>query len=173
MATSTKNNYFMASEEEMTSLDLSTDPLRIIDSTTVDGTCIQDLQSTHPTPPVHIFVGTDIDPTKFPSNPPVGITYQVQNINKPWPAEWHNSFDFVRQSLCLAAVQLTEEENVLSEREGPVMRNYVQLMNDCFAAIGASNPDMELAKRGVYSIAVSAAGLVGFAKSLPASTRPL
>ena len=41
----------------------------------------------------HELVGTDINGDIFPIDPPAGTTYQVQNINKPWPAEWKGTFD--------------------------------------------------------------------------------
>lgn len=83
-------------------LDLSAKPLRILDSATADGTWIRDLAQQYSGVP-HEFIGTDIDTSAWPKDPPPHQTYQIQDITKPWPAEWKESFDFVHQRLALAA----------------------------------------------------------------------
>lgn len=217
-------------------IDLSDKSLRILDSATADGmvllplsyridptglivpgTWIVDLKSTCPYTPLHSFVGVDIDASNFPRDPPAGVTYQIQDINKPWPKDWLNSFDVVHQRLALVAagpgaqtavknlselikpggwIQLIEADNVLTDADGLAMQGFVRLMKDIFTHIGttlrlskelsgwvkengflnvqervvnvqlgATNPNPQLAKRGVYSTVVAATGLVAFGKS--------
>lgn len=85
------------------------------------------------------------------------MTYQIQDINKPWPEDWHNNFDVVHQRLALAGagpnaqialgsiarlvkpggwIQLIEADNLLTDADGPAMRDFVQLMKDIFTTIG-------------------------------------
>ncbi|KAH8585285.1 hypothetical protein B0O99DRAFT_223105 [Bisporella sp. PMI_857] len=104
-------DYIMASEEEMSRLssqhniikhamgglllvpvNLSAGGLRILDSATADGTWVLDL---HSSAPGNTFVGTDIDASKFPVEPPPSVTFQGQDINVPWPTELRESFDIV------------------------------------------------------------------------------
>jgi SAM-dependent methyltransferase len=56
-------------------------------------------QSLHP---YHKLVGTDINPSFFPSSSPPNTTFQVQDITKPWPKECKSSFDLVHSRLGLA-----------------------------------------------------------------------
>lgn len=132
------------------------------------GTWIRDLAAS--TAPIeHQFVGTDIDAsnfpanphgqTNFPANPPHGQTYFAQDINKPWPEEWKETFDFVHQRLALVGsgpaaqqaignlaalvkpggwIQLIEATNDLPEETGPAMRNFVTIMKGVFSMFGAS-----------------------------------
>lgn len=160
-------------------VDLSK-PLRILDSATADGTYqhgfrlpsasprrtwadllgtwIRDLASS--TAPVeHQFVGTDLEGSNFPASPPAGQTYQVQDMNQPWPEEWKGSFDLVHQRLALVGagpggqqvieklaalvkpggwMQLIEATNNLPEEDGPAMRNLVTVMKGVFKTYGAS-----------------------------------
>jgi len=104
-------------------------------------------------------VGTDIDPSNFPDNLPAGQMYQVQDIHKPWPVEWKDSFDFVHQRLGLAGagpsaqqivnnlaalvkpggwIQLIEATNNLPEENGPAMHNFVTVMKSVFMTFGTS-----------------------------------
>ncbi|PVI02637.1 hypothetical protein DM02DRAFT_701096 [Periconia macrospinosa] len=151
-------------------IDLLTTPLRILDSATADGpgllhigTWIRDLAAS--TAPIqHQFVGTDIDPTPFPTVAPPGQSYRAQDINKPWPEEWKDSFDLVHQRLALAVagpaqqqvvntlsalvkpggwIQLIEATNVLPDEDGPAMHNLVKVIKGAFSAFGGS---LELAR---------------------------
>ncbi|KAJ8069781.1 hypothetical protein OCU04_000197 [Sclerotinia nivalis] len=141
----------------MVPVDHTTEGLRILDSGTADGTWISDLQSTMSSKTT--FTGTDIDPSKFPSSSSPGTTFQVQDINGSWPAAWQNNFDIVHQRLTLAAagpatkvavhklatllkpgawIQLIEPENVLDDKQGPAMHDFVRLMQDIFSVMGTS-----------------------------------
>jgi len=169
-------DYFLASEEEMNRLssqhsvvknamgglllfpvDHSKGSLRILDSGTADGTWIIDLQKDMPSETK--FVGTDIDASKFPQNPPTGTTYHAQDIRATWPEEWRESFDIVHQRLTLVAagpatktavhglaalvkpggwIQLIEGDGDLNDKTGPAFRDFVQLMKDVFKVMGTS-----------------------------------
>ncbi|MCJ1352293.1 MAG: hypothetical protein MMC33_002277 [Icmadophila ericetorum] len=139
-------------------IDYSKGPLRILDSGTADGFWIQDLASSIPAGD-HEFIGTDVNPSVFPKSPPPGQTYQVQDINKPWPATWHNYFDIVHQRLTLVGagqhgqavvsnlaelvkpggwIQLIEGENMIDEKDGPAMHDFLKLMKDTFTLMGAN-----------------------------------
>lgn len=122
------------------------------------GTWIRDLASS--TAPVqHTFVGTDLDPTNFPIATPDNQIYQIQDINKSWPEEWNESFDFVHQRLVLNGagryqksalgrlvalvkpggwVQIMESTNEVPKDNGPVMRNFDTLLKGIFTSVGAN-----------------------------------
>jgi hypothetical protein len=129
------------------------------------GTWIRDLAAS--TAPVeHQFVGTDVDASNFPASPPSGQTYQAQDINKPWPEEWKESFDLVHQRLVIVGagpaqqqalgslaalvkpggwIQLIEATNELPEGTGPAFRNFIAVMKGVFTAFGSSlHPGNEL-----------------------------
>ncbi|KAF1950202.1 S-adenosyl-L-methionine-dependent methyltransferase [Byssothecium circinans] len=138
-------------------IDLSK-PLRVLDSGTADGTWIRDFSKS--TVPVnHQIVGTGTDAAIFPTNPPVGHTYQVQDINKPWPEEWKESFDLVHQRLALVAggssqeqvlrnlaalvkpggwIQLIETTNEIPEDIGPAFENFLSILRSVFTAVGST-----------------------------------
>ena len=178
---------------------------------------IRDLQSSIPLGSDATFIGTDLNAHYFPKEHGANTTYQVQDINQPWPTEWRNSFDLVHQRLVLAGaglaqstaimhlgelvkpggwMQLIEGENVPDPRDGPAMHHFIAIMKDVFRAMavdgsfarhlygwvqaagfsevqervvdcymGATNKDAELARLGVGSTCIAAAGLVSFAKS--------
>ncbi|KAI3390304.1 hypothetical protein diail_10311, partial [Diaporthe ilicicola] len=139
-------------------IDLSKSPLKILDSGTADGTWIRDLAAS--TAPVrHEFCGTDINPTEFPAEVPDGTTYQAQDINKPWPSDWHERFDLVHQRLVLVGsgskqhealqslarlvkpggwIQLIEATNKHpSTGCGPKMHDFIDLTISVFQQMGA------------------------------------
>ncbi|KAL1592632.1 hypothetical protein SLS60_011048 [Paraconiothyrium brasiliense] len=139
-------------------LDLSTKPLRILDSATADGTWIRDLAQQYSGVP-HEFIGTDIDTSAWPRDPPSHQTYQIQDITKPWPAEWKEGFDFVHQRLALAAggpiqkhivshlgdlvkpggwIQLIEASNETHESHGPAFRNFVTIIKSIYTVFNGS-----------------------------------
>lgn len=93
-------------------IDLSTPSLRILDSGTLDGTWIQDVASKLPASAEHELYGTDINLDNVPKEPPAGTTYQIQDVNKPWPDEWKGSFDFVHQRLVVANAGSTQKEAI-------------------------------------------------------------
>ena len=107
----------------------------------------------------HTFVGTDINPHRFPESPPPGTEYHIQNINEQWPEKWHSFFDIVHQRLALVGagpgartalgrllellkpggwIQLIEADNRVDERDGPAMHDFLELMKHVFTAMGAN-----------------------------------
>lgn len=81
------------------------------------------------------------------------VSYHFQNVKHPWPTSWNQSFDIVHQRLVLAGagpdakaavkgltelvkpggwIQLIEGENFPSDKEGPVMREFMTLLRDLF-----------------------------------------
>ena len=122
------------------------------------GTWIRDFATTI-APVEHQLVGTDIDSTNFPRDPPASQTYQVQDISKPWPAEWKESFDLVHQRLALMAIgapasqmvqhlaalvkpggwiQLIEATNELPENTKPALQNFVHVLQGICSVQGTS-----------------------------------
>ncbi|KAJ4288093.1 hypothetical protein N0V90_012110 [Kalmusia sp. IMI 367209] len=81
-------------------VDLS-QPARILDSATADGTWLLDLRSDLENGSAHTYIGTDLNPNPFPASPPANVTFQVQDISKPWPEELKGTFDLVHQRLAL------------------------------------------------------------------------
>ncbi|KAK2808487.1 hypothetical protein FQN50_004695 [Emmonsiellopsis sp. PD_5] len=125
----------------------------------LEGTWLRDLQSSLPATPAHTFMGIDNDPTKFPAVPPRNTEFHVQDINLPWPVEWHNSYHLVHQRFGLAAagphgrttlhsltelvkpgswIQLVEATNVDFESNRPVVHLLTQLVRDVFTVLGVS-----------------------------------
>jgi hypothetical protein len=83
---------------------------------------IRDLQaSISPNDSQHNYTGTDIEASYFPKDTPKNTSYQVQDITKPWPADWNTKFDLVHQRLAL--VVPGSEENTLK-----VLRGYISLL---------------------------------------------
>ncbi|KAF2686349.1 hypothetical protein K458DRAFT_430195 [Lentithecium fluviatile CBS 122367] len=79
-------------------------PVKVLDSGTADGTWLLDLRanlSALPDGASHVFIGTDMNPAPLPTDPPPDVTFQVQDINKPWPEGLTDSFDLVHQRLSL------------------------------------------------------------------------
>ncbi|KAH8704452.1 hypothetical protein GQ44DRAFT_732403 [Phaeosphaeriaceae sp. PMI808] len=171
-----QNTYFLKSEEEVSRLSNQHDiikdgmnglvlapinlskPLRVLDSGTADGTWVCDFAASA-APIGHHIIGTDINGEDFPTDPPPNQTYQVQDINKSWPEDWRESFDFVHQRLTLAAggssqegalrnlatlvkpggwIQLIEPTNEAPEGSGPAFQNFVTAMQGVFSSMGSS-----------------------------------
>jgi len=108
--------------------------------------------------PAHEYVGTDIDPSKFSLQPPAGTSYKVQDMNKPWPEDWQQSFDVVHQRVALASggpmaksalqnlaglvkpggwIQLIEAElSIEVATEGTPMWKFLHLLLNIYAFIG-------------------------------------
>ncbi|KAH7127217.1 hypothetical protein B0J11DRAFT_297723 [Dendryphion nanum] len=140
-------------------IDFSTqNSLRILDSATANGLWLRDLASKMPNPGHHEFVGTDISPADFPSEPDNNFSYKIQDVNKPWPEKLKGSFDLVHQRLGLAAsgtstkfavlalaelvkpggwVQFVEMEDRICESDGETWKKAVGLMRAIFGAMNA------------------------------------
>ncbi|KAI1255382.1 hypothetical protein MGN70_003448 [Eutypa lata] len=74
------------------------------------------------------LVGTYISAPRFPSNPPAGVTFPIQDILNPWPEAWRNSSDFVQQRLMLAGGGSKASDAVKGLLENVTPRGWVQLI---------------------------------------------
>jgi hypothetical protein len=139
-------------------VDLSKPGLRILDSATADGTWLRDLQSSIPTSVDRTYIGTDIEPELFPSQLPAGMTLPAQDVTKPWPADWQNSFDLVHQRLGLAGsgptpipdvvtnlirlvkpggwIELVELDIDEPQDAGPALHKFIRLLREIFTLAG-------------------------------------
>lgn len=175
-------------------LDLSnaTNGVKILDSATADGTWLRDFASSLPADirDNSTFVGTDLiesylekarsvtDTTTTSGN----VQYLIQDINKPWPAELHGTFDLVHQRLGLAGsaaggpdgiptaiarliqlvkpggyIQLFEAENIIDDDDGPAMHEFIEVIKTVFGMIGLNPTFM---KDGLVRNALEEAGVV-------------
>lgn len=74
------------------------------------------------------LIGTDIGEDRFPDPPRPGITMQVQDINKPWPESWNNTFDFVHQTLVLFQAGAKQRDAINSLAKLVKPGGYIELM---------------------------------------------
>ncbi|KAF2117654.1 hypothetical protein BDV96DRAFT_644005 [Lophiotrema nucula] len=152
-------------------IDLYKAPLQILDSCTADGLWIRDLQSSLP-PNIasqHAFIGTDIEESYFPTDPPGNTTYHVQDVNKPWPEQWNEKFDLVHQRLSIAVsgdekatqsavrnlislvkpggwIQIVDLQNWTADGDGPVWKDFTICLADLISAVGSSLDRVEHVK---------------------------
>ncbi|KAI1410440.1 S-adenosyl-L-methionine-dependent methyltransferase [Hypoxylon sp. FL1857] len=148
---------FMGNKLVVAPIDLSQPNLRILDSGTADGTWLLDLRGSLQSPESASMVGIDINAPRFPTYPPTGVSFQIQNVLDPWPKAWRNSFDLVHQRLVLAGsgskasnvvkrllenvkpggwVQLTESAPNIGADDGPAMHQFFALLQEMFAFMG-------------------------------------
>ncbi|KAF9881766.1 methyltransferase [Colletotrichum karsti] len=147
-------------------VDLSRPSLRILDSGAADGRWLTDLRSSIGGDS-HEYVGTDIDPSLYPSSPPEDVYFCNQSIRKPFPDEWQGTFDVVHQRLVMAAVappdstitsatsnlagllrpggwlQLVELDNECVNDNGPAMRRLLRYHQQNSAA-GGLGPNLSV-----------------------------
>ncbi|KAH7348593.1 S-adenosyl-L-methionine-dependent methyltransferase [Rhexocercosporidium sp. MPI-PUGE-AT-0058] len=138
-------------------IDLTQPGLKILDSATADGLWLRDIQSLVATP--HSLIGTDINPNVFPSAPTQNITFQVQDITKPWPADLAGEFSLVHSRNGLAGCGAFPVEEAVKNLVGLVkpggwiqieemdfqkvkhlpgaIRELADLLDVMFAAVGA------------------------------------
>jgi hypothetical protein len=136
------------------------------------GTWIRDLQTSIP-PPLkdqHIFVGTDIEKSYFPTDPPQNTTYYVHDATKPWPEPWNEKFDLVHQRLAIAVageekatqlmirnlvqmlkpggwIQMIELQNWTAGADGLAWKDYTMCLSDLIKAVGSSLDRIDCVKR--------------------------
>lgn len=127
-------------------VELTKTSLRILDSGAANGRWLLDLrrslqQDSRPSIQ-HDYVGTDIDPSLYPSSPPLDVSFGNQSIREPFPAEWQGTFDLVHQRLVMAAASppqttVTSVTAALADllRPGGWLQ-LVELDNDCVAENG-------------------------------------
>lgn len=145
-------------------VEMTATSLRILDSGAANGRWLLDLRRSlqgEARPTVqHEYVGTDIDPSLYPSSPPPDVTFRNQSIREPFPAEWQGTFDLAHQRLVMAAasppqttvasvtaalagllrpggwLQLVELDNDCVAENGPVLRRLLQYHQQNSAAGG-------------------------------------
>ncbi|KAI0471151.1 hypothetical protein F4859DRAFT_522428 [Xylaria cf. heliscus] len=103
-------------------IDLEQPGLKILDSGTADGFSghwISELRKTLPSPDIHTYVGTDINPSLFPKTLPPDTSFCLFALLKP--AGW---------------IQLVEAEQEGPE-SGPVFQEFLDLVRGLFTATGA------------------------------------
>ncbi|KAJ8121569.1 hypothetical protein ONZ43_g2008 [Nemania bipapillata] len=142
-------------------IDLTQPGLKILDSGTADvfaGHWISELRKKLPSPGIHTYVGTDINPSLFPKTLPPDTSFSVHNISHEWPSDMHSTFDLVHQRLTLPGAAPTPLSQVISqlfallkpggwiqlveaEQEGPdsgpVFQEFLDLVRGLFTATGA------------------------------------
>lgn len=95
-------------------------------------------------PAAHEYVGTDIWTAIFPKNPPENIRFFEQDICKPWPSEWQESFDLVHQRTVLVNIRKTPIKNVLSQMIKLLKPDgWIQLMEGDFAPVPGNGPALQ------------------------------
>ncbi|PVH99282.1 hypothetical protein DM02DRAFT_504849, partial [Periconia macrospinosa] len=151
-------------------ISFSESPLQILDVCTGDGLWIRDLQALiSPNDSQHNYIGTDIEPSYFPQDPPKNTRYHVQNATKPWPEEWKARFDFIHQRLAIAVpgneentqavlrayidmlkpggwIQLVEIRRWTKENDGQAFKDMSVCLADMIESIGASLKHIDHAK---------------------------
>lgn len=177
---------FMDGKKLLAPVDLARSGLKVLDSAASNGYWLTAFRPFLSDPDSCTLIGTDIQ-DRFPDPQPKGITLQTQDINKPWPAEWKGTFDFVHQTLVLVMagqkqreaihalldlvkpggwVELIEPENSCADDDGPAQQQWVAMLKELFQMQG-SDPKFAL---GIEEH-VRAAGFVDVvSKSLPTST---
>jgi hypothetical protein len=50
------------------------------------------------------YVGTDIEDSYFPADPPADTSYHHQSMTEQWPKDWEGTFDFVHSRMALPGV---------------------------------------------------------------------
>lgn len=87
------------------------------------------------------------------------MSFQIQNINEPWPEDWVDSFDLVHQKLTLVSagaatkeavirltelvkpngwIQLTEADVRVGEHDGPAMHDFLDMLKEVLNVTGTS-----------------------------------
>jgi hypothetical protein len=135
------------------------------------GLWIRDLQSSIPSPvdSKHVFIGTDIERSYFPTDPPKNTTYYVQDATKPWPEQWNEKFDLVHQRLSIAAagdekatksavqslvqmvkpggwIQVVDLQDWTSDLDGPAWKDFTIVIGDLIKTVGSSLERIEQVK---------------------------
>ncbi|KAF3400839.1 hypothetical protein DPV78_005240 [Talaromyces pinophilus] len=88
------------------------EPIRVLDSATGDGLWMKDVAKQYPNA---TLVGTDINATHFEQikDLPSSISFKIQSVLDPWPAEDHCAYDLVHQRYCLAMFNPQKEEEIV------------------------------------------------------------
>ncbi|KAF1950209.1 hypothetical protein CC80DRAFT_246760 [Byssothecium circinans] len=196
MAPESENNYLLHNDNELARLALqhiilkdamngklvyapinfNGSPLQILDACTGDGLWIRDLQtSISPDDTHHNYIGTDIEASYFPTNPPKNTSYHVQNATKAWPVDWNAKFDLIHQRCALAIagnedntlemlrayvsmlkpggwIQLVEVQQGTKETDGQAFKDMSVCLADMIESIGASLKHIDNAKHWLETL---------------------
>ncbi|KAJ4351511.1 uncharacterized protein N0V89_006854 [Didymosphaeria variabile] len=141
----------------LASINFSSGPRTILNSCTADGVWLRDLQAS--IGPQHTFIGTDVEASYFPTNPPSNTSYHAQDATKPWPKDWSGKFDLVHQRFAIAVegsesdtrllvqrlidmvkpggwIQLVDLQEWISDTDGPAWQDYCICLRDMINAKG-------------------------------------
>lgn len=125
------------------------------------GHWLSDLAASLPQSHDIALIGTDVATARFSqASESSKITFTSQSIIKPWPSEWHNSFDLVHQRLVLGAcgafshkeaimnlaelvkpggwIQMIEPDQVCGVNDGPAMHDFIVLVAWVFVSMGGT-----------------------------------
>ncbi|KAI9713117.1 MAG: hypothetical protein M1820_001102 [Bogoriella megaspora] len=92
-------------------LDLSQGGYKILDQATGSGIWIRDAREA--TGASNTWVGTDIEDSYFPENPPSDTSYHHQSMTEPWHKDWEGSFDLVHSRMALPGVGMKPLEDAV------------------------------------------------------------
>lgn len=92
----------------------------------------------------HQYVGTDVWTEVFPSNPPSNFQFYEQDITKPWPESWKETFDLIHQRTVLVNARKIAIGDVISKMVGLLKPGgWIQLMEGDFAPVQENGPAMQ------------------------------
>jgi hypothetical protein len=117
----------------------------------------------------HSFVGTDLLGKDLPVHYPSNTTFAVQDINKPWPPEYEQSFDLVHQRLTLlfAGAKWKEALSALADMVKP--GGWIQLVEGTLSTPNPpdTNPCMHRFLKVAHAIYRSFGAPITLSKDIP------
>jgi len=165
-------------------VNVSGPPLRVLDSATADGKHLTSMRRSYGSGLTHsprpgtwlrdiaqylpagsTLVGTDLVEHFFPPAVDRGnnITLEIQDITKPWPAEWEQSFDIAHQRLALPAAGPNGQAIVTSFANLVKPGGWIQLFE---GDVYASHADNGVAANQFISLMRSAFTMMNSPKTL-------
>lgn len=66
------------------------------------------------------WIGTDIEDSYFPVDPPSDTSYHHQSMTEPWPVDWQGTFDLVHSRMALPGAGIHPLEEVVNNLIGLV-----------------------------------------------------
>lgn len=92
----------------------------------------------------HKYVGTDVWTEAFPSNHPSNFQFYEQDITKPWPESWKETFDLVHQRTVLVNARKMPIRDVVAEMVNLIKPGgWIQLMEGDFETVQENGPAMQ------------------------------
>ncbi|KAI1648353.1 S-adenosyl-L-methionine-dependent methyltransferase [Daldinia loculata] len=108
-------------------IDTARGNLKVLDSATNNGFWLSQFQASLKDPNSATLIGTDLQ-DRFPDPPQSGISFQIQDINEPWPKSWKSTFDYVHQTLVLFQAGPKQREAINSLGELVKPGGWIELM---------------------------------------------